>query len=85
MNVWCQEEDICVEFLGTIMEGFFDKVKNKHSKRMRCSACGKRFMTFLRECDDPGCYHVYFPKHKKPVKKARKVSRDDSSRIHCKV
>lgn len=69
---WCQEEDLDVAWCK------FNKViiDNTHPKRVRCSQCGKRFITFVRECHDAGCYHAYLPKHKKPVKRKKKISRD---------
>ncbi len=81
---WCQEEDICIDVVGfipgccpyAVRYEKFKEIKKTGIQRIRCPKCKKRFMSFIRECHDPGCYHAFFPKHKKPVKKPRKVSRD---------
>jgi hypothetical protein len=82
---WCQEEDVCVDFLGYIPgccpgtfkhKIKFKEIKGNHPTRIRCPDCKRRLMSFIRECHDPGCYHAYMPKHKKPIKRKRKVSRD---------
>ena len=75
MDGWCQKTDIQVDWLSQDGLVYIDT----HPRRMRCENCKRRFMTFVRECDDPGCFHAYFPKHKKPVKKKRKQSRDRGS------
>jgi hypothetical protein len=84
-NDWRQEEDVCVDFLGfipgccvgtTFSKLKWKEIKGGHPMRVRCPDCKRRLMTFLRECHDPGCFHAYLPKHKKPVKKKKKTSRD---------
>lgn len=59
MDEWCQEQDIHLAVLG-----FNYKKYIKPPKRIRCHKCKKRFKTFIKECDDIGCFHLYFPKHK---------------------
>lgn len=34
----------------------------------RDSSCKKRFMSYWYECDDGGCWHERFPKHRANVK-----------------
>lgn len=79
MTEWCQEKDVQLDVLGFIRPSLsdverrnkFKEIKDGHPKRTRCVVCKKRFMSFIRECHDAGCYHVYLPKHKKPVKKRK--------------
>lgn len=54
-KVWCKIEN-------THLKGY---IIGKHPKRVRCPDCKKRFLVFIRECDDPGCLHLYMPKHKR--------------------
>lgn len=64
--MWCQTNRLEVIYLG----------KKSFPKKMRCSSCKKNICLFVRECDDEGCYHLYMPAHKKPVKKKKKTSKD---------
>jgi len=71
--MWCQEEDVCIDWLG-----WAGRTKT-YPKRMRCEKCGKRFLTFVRECHDPGCLHLYFPKHKVKKKIPKQKTRHEKS------
>lgn len=78
---WCQKENLPIhkvdpEFRDSIFTKDPIQGTAKPPQRVRCPKCKKRFMTFTRECDDLNCYHTYFPKHKMPVKKKKKTSRD---------
>ena len=61
---WCQKKwGLCI-----------DVKSQKHrpkSRRLRCPACKKRFMTVWQTCGDYWCWHEYFPPHKKRTKLPR--------------
>lgn len=71
-RVWCQEKNVHIDFVGSR-----GKLWKPVPKRIVCPKCKKRYLTFVRECDDPGCLHLYLPKHKLKIKKPKKVSRND--------
>lgn len=83
-NVWCETEDVHLDALGFARKideyGHYILRGLKYPKKVRCPKCGKQFETFTRECHDPGCIHLYLPKHKAPVKRPRKETRDDKGR-----
>jgi len=61
---WCQTEEKCIDFLG-FAKPF--KRGRKVKKYIRCPNCKKRIQCYIRECDDPGCLHLWMPKHKKRI------------------
>ena len=64
---WCQKENKCIDWLG------MGSITKDYPKRVTCPDCKKRYKTFIRECDDAGCWHLYMPKHKfkKKIKKQK--------------
>lgn len=68
-NMWCQTKRIHLAYLGS--KPFRDKVPLK----ARCLSCKKNICLFIQECHDPGCFHLYMPPHKFPIKKKKKVSK----------
>ena len=69
---WCTSSDICIGLIPFPKNiNFKKKLGNKYyykistaNKRYRCPTCNRQLTLFIRECDDPGCFHIYLPKHK---------------------
>lgn len=78
ISVWCKERP--THLTGCPGKGWMlgkrigNKVINKQGKvdkiptKVVCPDCKKKFKPRVRECNDPGCWHVYLPAHKKIVK-----------------
>jgi hypothetical protein len=66
-RVWCSTEGIQIPDLGWFKDN--DRERRKRlPARVKCPLCKKRFTPRVRECEDPGCWHVYVPPHKKEQK-----------------
>lgn len=79
MSDWCETENTDIGGLGFVKKkDIYGNwvIDSKYPKKVRCPKCRKQLETFTRSCHDDGCIHVYMPKHKAPVKKIKKGTRD---------
>lgn len=70
---WCEEKDTDIDWIG-----WRGRTK-PYPKRIRCKKCGRRLKTFIRECHDVDCMHLYLPKHKAKVKVKKLPTRHERS------
>jgi len=78
IRVWCKETATHLEGCPGAGWRLGKRVRNKVidkqgnvdriPSKVTCPDCKKRFKPRVRECHDPGCWHVYLPAHKKVVK-----------------
>jgi hypothetical protein len=74
-RVWCSEQAKCLSYHVGGRQGGSVVTRSGRVRlpsNVRCPECGKRFTPRVRECDDPDCWHVYLPPHKKVIKVSRK-------------
>lgn len=43
-------------------------VKGPKTKYARCPDCNRKLQLINKECQDAGCWHIYYPPHKKLIK-----------------
>lgn len=84
-TVWCEERNKQIDCIGFKPWKYKSKspmaeARKQVGARVRCPKCKQRFEPIVKECHDPGCWHVYMPKHKEKVKKVKKQTRKNRFR-----
>ncbi len=76
--VWCKKTPTMISGCSGTGWALGKRIRNKVvgsnkvsklPKKVICPDCKKKFKPRIRECFDPGCWHVYVPAHKKIIKK----------------
>lgn len=72
VKVWCREKLTRYDWLGFLPLKLNrikpDHVKGPKIKFARCPDCNRKLQLINKECQDPGCWHIYYPPHKKWIK-----------------
>lgn len=72
VKVWCREKLTiygCIGFLRPISNKIKpDNIKGPKVKFSRCPDCNRKLQLINKECQDAGCWHIYYPPHKKWIK-----------------
>lgn len=78
-DVWCEEKNKGIGDLGRCKKPR-SEARKQYGCRIRCPKCKQRFEPIVMECSDPGCWHVYLPKHKPKIKKIKKQTKKTFSK-----
>lgn len=77
-RIWCEQTNKGIDCIGFKHQWRYKsktaiaEARKCVGARVRCSKCKQRFEPIVRECHDPGCWHVYLPKHKTKADKTKK-------------
>jgi hypothetical protein len=84
-SMWCEKDNCCIDFIGYKHQWKYKsrtalaEARKQVGARVRCPKCKQRFEPIVKECHDPGCWHVFMPKHKERIKKIKKITRKTKS------